>query len=232
MKNGYKKYYIIFWIVLLIGFNVIAFVSPGWIDLNKYTPAFWIGYAFITLSFIGQLICAMVAFSADSTDKLFLNMPILRVSYTCLILSFIVGGATMLMSNLPYWIAILVNFILMMICVISVVKARASVEIISDIEDGVKEKTVFIGSMISESKALMETTYVKPLHDLANKVYESFRYADPMSNENLKEIEGEIKNKMDAFRDAVKNDNSNSEIIGQELLSLIEERNDKCKRMK
>jgi len=46
------KNYLIIWVVLLIIFNVVSFVSVGWTGQEKYTPSFWIGYAFITLTFI------------------------------------------------------------------------------------------------------------------------------------------------------------------------------------
>ena len=100
MKKGFK-FYAIAWFILLALFNVIAFVSVGWIGQEKYTASFWIGYAFITLSFVGQLACAYSAFKADSAKKLFYNISLIRTSYIGLIVSFIVGGLCMLISPLP-----------------------------------------------------------------------------------------------------------------------------------
>ena len=67
MKKNFKQY-ITAWAVLLVLFNVIAFVSVGWINIEKYTPSFWIGYIFITLTFIGQLICAKFAFDEKNNQ--------------------------------------------------------------------------------------------------------------------------------------------------------------------
>ena len=65
MKKGFR-FYLSIWAVLLVLFEVIAFVSPGWAGQEKYTASFWIGYVVITLAFVGQLVCAIVAFRADN----------------------------------------------------------------------------------------------------------------------------------------------------------------------
>lgn len=72
MKKNFKLY-LICWALLLALFNVIAFVSEGYIDHEKYTASFWIGYVFITVMFIGQLICAYTAFKADNAKKFFIT---------------------------------------------------------------------------------------------------------------------------------------------------------------
>ena len=69
MKKRFNLY-IVAWGILLALFNVIAFVSVGWVGQEKYTASFWIGYVFITVMFIGQLVCSYLAFKADSAKKL------------------------------------------------------------------------------------------------------------------------------------------------------------------
>lgn len=70
MKKVFKFYFAV-WAVLLALFNVIAFVSVGWAGVEKYTPSFWIGYIFVTLSFIGQIVCAYFALKDEDIKKLF-----------------------------------------------------------------------------------------------------------------------------------------------------------------
>ena len=73
MKKTFKYYFSV-WAILLILFNAVAFVSGGVTNLEKYTVSFWAGYIFITLAFIGQLMCAKVAFEAKNLTKLFYNV--------------------------------------------------------------------------------------------------------------------------------------------------------------
>ena len=70
MKKVFKFYSAI-WAVLLALFNVISFVSVSWAGIEKYTPSFWIGYIFITIAFIGQIICTYFALYDNDIKKTF-----------------------------------------------------------------------------------------------------------------------------------------------------------------
>ena len=100
MKRMFK-FYCIVWVALLVLFNVISFISVGWAGQEKYTPSFWLGYVFISLSFVGQLFCAYFAFKNDALKKTFYNISLFTTSCSGLILSFVVGGLCMLISPLP-----------------------------------------------------------------------------------------------------------------------------------
>ena len=52
---------------------------------SKFVGAFWTGYIFITLAFIGQLVCSYFALKAESLQKMFYNIPLITISYTGLI---------------------------------------------------------------------------------------------------------------------------------------------------
>ena len=83
--NKNQKYYIGFWVILFLVFQAIAFIAPGWSNIEKYTSSFWIGYAFITISFVGQLICTLNALKEDNLTKLFYKIPLIRISYNFLL---------------------------------------------------------------------------------------------------------------------------------------------------
>ena len=107
--NKKFKYYALIWAILLAVFNVICFVTPSEAaGMSKFGGAFWAGYIFITLAFIGQLVCAYFALKTDDKTKLFYNIPIIRVSYTGLILTLVFGALCMAIPNLPNWVGIIV----------------------------------------------------------------------------------------------------------------------------
>lgn len=108
MKKTFN-YYGICWLITLVVFNVITFVTPSEIaGISKSTGAFWTGYIFITLAFIGQLGCAYKVFKAENLKKLFYNIPLISISYTSLIIMLIVGIICMAVSFIPYWVGIIV----------------------------------------------------------------------------------------------------------------------------
>lgn len=224
--NKNQKHYIGIWAVLLVLFNAIAFISPGWITHEKYTASFWIGYVFITISFVGQLICALSALKEQNLTKLFYKIPLIRVSYTGLIVSFVVGGACMLISPLPYWIGALAAVIVLAVTAISVLKANAAADIVADIDEKISHKTFFIRNLTADAEGLVSRAKTPEDKAVCKKVYEALRYSDPMSSDALTEIEKKIEAQFTVFS------KDNSADAAEELLLLIGERNRKCKAFK
>lgn len=232
MKKRFNLY-IVVWGVLLALFNVIAFVSVGWAGQEKYTPSFWIGYVFITVMFIGQLVCSYMTFKADSAKKLFYNVSLIRTSYIGLIVSFIVGGLCMLISPLPYWVGVIVCAIVLVANVLSVVKSTAAIDEIERIDTKVKAQTFFIKSLTVDADTLMASAKSETVKAECHKVYEAVRYSDPMSNDALASVESQITVKFAELSDAVKEDNAEKVAeIANEVIILIGDRNKKCKLLK
>ena len=232
MKKVFKFYSVI-WAVLLALFNVISFVSVGWAGIPKYTPSFWIGYVFITLSFVGQIVCAYFALKDDDIKKTLYNVSLISTSYTGLILSFVFGGLCMIISPLPYWVGIILCAIVLAINIIAVIKASAAVDIVSKIDDKVKTKAFFIKSLTVDAESLIARAKSETLKAECKKVYEAVRYSDPMSNGALASIENDITIKFSKLSDAVVSDDSEAVVtLADEIIILLGDRNKRCKLLK
>lgn len=229
--NRNFKYYIAAWAVLAVIFNVIAFATPAVAGASKFDGAFWSGYVLIMLALIGQLVCAYFAFKAKSKEQIFLRLSLVTVSYSALILSFVVGAACMLIPNLPNWVGIILCALILGFTAVSVIKANAAVELVRETDARVKEKTAFIRMMTVEADNLMARAQTDEAKAMCKKVYESLRYSDPMSCDALSGTEAEISEKFSAFATAVKNGENASE-LADDLLALIGDRNRMCKVMK
>ena len=225
--------YIAAWAVLLALFNVIAFVSVGWTGQEKYTSSFWIGYVFITAMFIGQLICALLAFRADDAKKFFYNVSLIRTSYIGLIASFIFGGLCMLISPLPYWVGVLVCAIILVANVLSVIKATAAVGEVERIDEKVKTQTFFIKSLTVDADTLVARAKSEAVKAECKKVYEAIRYSDPMSNDALASVENDISAEFAKLTEAVKADDTDAVVASaNEVIILVGNRDKKCKLLK
>lgn len=229
--NRNFKYYIAAWAVLAVIFNVIAFATPAVAGASKFDGAFWSGYVLIMLALIGQLVCAYFAFKAKSKEQIFLRLSLVTVSYSALILSFVVGAACMLIPNLPNWVGIILCALIFGFTAVSVIKANAAVELVHETDARVKEKTAFIRMMTVEADNLMARAQTDEAKAMCKKVYEALRYSDPMSCNALSGTEAEISEKFSAFAAAVKNGENASE-LADELIALIGDRNRMCKVMK
>jgi len=233
MKKTFK-FYTAIWVICLLLFNALAFVTPTEIaSVSKFDGAFWVGYTFITFAFVGQLICAYITFKADNLKKLFYNIPLISISYIGLVIMLVVGGLTMAIPGMPNGFSTIICLATLGFTAISVIKATFAAEIVSDIDDKIAKETAFIKTMTVESQNLVNRANASMLKKQCKKVYDAFRYSDPMSSVALADIEQRIKEEFDVLTDAVIADDLNATESGtKELLRLIDERNNKCKNSK
>lgn len=231
MKKTFGFYSAI-WVVCFAVFNLICFVSPRFFgSFDKFDGAFWVGYAFITVAFVGQLACAIVAFRAENLQKMFYNLPLLSISYSGLVAMLVLGSLTMAIPDLPKWIGAIVCILALLFTVISVLRASAAAEIVNDIDKKVKSQTQFIKMLTVDAQNLMERAQTPEERIACKKVYDAVRYSDPMSSDALSIEEHEISEKMLVFADAVQYHGNFSE-CADELIALIGNRNRKCKALK
>ena len=231
MKKVFNMYFAI-WAVLLVAFNAIALISPGWIGIEKYSPSFWIGYVVITAAFLGQLACAWKAFGTDNLQKFFYNIPLIRISYAGLIATFVFGGLCMFLSLLWGWVAALVCLVVIAITGLAVIKAGTAGEIVGEIDDKIKAETHFIKLYTIKAAELESYAKTETAKAEAKKIAEAFRYSDPMSNAELKVAEVKIELAFEKFENAVKLDSEEITNFAEELERLIKARNNECKLLK
>ena len=232
MKKRFS-FYAISWTILLALFNVIAFVSPGWIWFEKYDAAFWIGYAFITATFLGQLACAWFALKEESATKLFYKVSLITTSYTGLVVTFVIGGLCMLISPLPYWVGVIACSIVLAANILAVIKVAAAIDEVQKIDEKIKVQTAFIKMLTVDAESLISRAKSETIKAACKKVYEAIRFSDPMSNDALASTESQITVKFAELSDAVKADNTEKVAeIANEVIILIGDRNKKCRLLK
>ena len=229
MKKNFK-FYIIIWAILLVLYNLTVFlvrpVMPGYII--NYDARFWISWGVIIATFIGQLFCAKAAFDSKNNEKLFLNIPLITQSYTALVVATIAGSALMLIPDCPAWIAAIVCAAVFGFGAISVIKAKAAADIVSDTDDKIKTQTLFIKSLTVDAEGLISCAKSEAVKAECKKVYEAIRYSDPMSSDALTGIESQITLKFNEFSNAVTSGTDNIETLANEVVILVGDRNKKC----
>lgn len=228
MKKKIFNSYLICWLISVAVFNAVCFITPNATsEFDKFGGAFWSGYVFITLSFLGQLACACFTLSSESRERLFLNLPVLTVSYSALIASLVVGGAAMAVPNVPNWLGALLCVLFLGITAINVIKAKTAADIVHESETNVKIKTFFIKNLAVRAETLMS----EHKSDDTVRVFEAVRYSDPVSNDTLAADEAEIGTEFEAFSKCV-SDGSDTKAAADELINLIDKRNKKCRMLK
>lgn len=233
MIKTFKKY-LAAWIVMFIVFQVICFITPSEMyGLSKYGGAFWSGYAFINLAFIGNIICTYMAFKTENTKKFFYNIPLISISYTGIVTMLIFGSAFMAIPSFPNWLGAVLCLLILAGNIVSVIKASAAGDIVADIDNKIKANTLFMKSLTIDADSLITMAKSEDIKSECKKIYEAVRYSDPMSNDALSGIESQITIKFAELKKAVSNDDiENVKSIASETEILINERNNKCKLLK
>lgn len=232
MKNRFK-YYISVWFLLLALFNVIAFVSVGWVGYEKYTTSFWIGYILITASFVIQLVISIRVFCSKTAKELFYNVPLLKNSISMLIVSLVFGGLFMLVSPLAGWIALLLHVIILVANTLKIIKTTAAITEVELVDEKVKKQTFPIKLLVVEADTLVASAKSDSVKAECKKVYEAIRYSDPMSSEMLASVEAQITVKFAELSEAVKADDTEKVAeLANDVTVLVGDRNKKCMLLK
>ena len=204
----------------------------GKLHSNRYDLNFALG---LIIAFVGAAIATIfvLTIKAETKEKAFLSIPQFRAAYVVSILSLILAGLYIFVPTIPDYIIYAVAIIVYGIATIYVVKAKVAVEVVEGIDEKIKVQTFFIKSLTVDAEHVVITAKTPELKTLAKKVYEAVRYSDPMSNVALVETEDKIQNNFYNFENAVEaGDFELASSNADELLSLIDIRNKKCKLLK
>lgn len=226
MKKA-RNTYLIIWAICLALFNVIVFVVP---DENREADNFWIGYALITASLVGNLTCSFVALNSKSNAKVFYNIPLITISIAGIVISSIAGAIFMAVPDIETWVGVIVSFIILAVVAIATLTAKSTADVVGDIDDKIKTQTSFIKSITLDAEMLMTSATTPEIKAEIKKVYEAFRFSDPMSSDALADVESRIQNQFNLLQEVtITEDADRVSQVAKDLLSLIDYRNKKCK---
>ena len=203
----------------------------GKLYTGRYDLTFLIG---MLLALVGTVIAVVfiLTLKVDTKEKMFLTVSQFRTAYIVTVLSVILSGIYLFVPAVPDFVLYIVAVLVYGLAVISIIKAKVAVEVVTEIDKKVKVQTFFIKSLTVDAESLMARAQNDTAKSAAKKVYEALRYSDPMSNDGLSDIESEIKIKFKQFTNAITENSEDINTIAEELIILISDRNKKCKLLK
>lgn len=199
---------------------------------NRYDLTFLIGMLIV---FVGTIIAAafVLTLKVDTKEKMFLTVSQFKTAYIVTVLSLILAGIYLFVGIVPDWMVYIAVVLVYGFAIISIIKAKAAVTVVGGIDQKIKVQTFFIKSLTVDAEHLINTAKTAELKTLSKKVYEAVRYSDPMSNAVLVEVEDKIQNGFVDFENAINTEDFElASSTADELLSLIDIRNKKCKLLK
>lgn len=234
MKKTFRFYFGI-WAILFVLFNAVVFIVRATVPkgLFEWNASFWIAWEFVIVAFVGNLVCAYFAFQAKNLKKMFLNIPLITISWSALIAMLVLGSGFMLIPNCPAWIVAIVCIIVLAFNAIAVIKAVWAADAVNAVDEKIQAQTSFIKSLTVDTESILSRAKSDAVRAECKKVYEAVRYSDPMSNDALSVIEAKITVKVDELSSAVGADDAEkAKEIADEIVILVGDRNKKCKASK
>lgn len=207
--NKQFKNYIICWIVAIIAFNIISFVTPGGFDR---TGNFWVGYVFTMLILVGHLVYVHVFINRKG--NLTIENTLRVLNYIELPVLVIIPIVCMFITNLPVWIAVIACTVILAITVIFSVCADTVTNKTVNAYEADRRNSEMMRTLQSKVEYIARQARGTSREDITKKIYEAIRYSNPMSDETTREIEKVILYKLE------------NDEIDEELLELVNRRNE------
>ena len=229
MKKLFRHYAII-WLIVLAFTNVLLFLTPA-AGGNKFTVNFWLGYFMLTAVFVSMFLFCM--FRSDDPDKIFYGLLLRKSARNAFLIIFSAGCVCVFVPFLTIAGGILICASAITLASIIFLRTMGAVSAAKEIGDKVRDRTSFMRTLTARAENLFKNSAVPGIKARAKEVYEAIRYSDPVSNDGLKDIEDKISLMFGEFSSAISNnDLQKASDIADSLLTLLSERNKKCKILK
>ena len=222
MKKNSTKGYVILGILFAL-VCIVAFAVP-----TVKTSTFWIAYVFTVAAFAAQIGIWKTALGKEETLKSkFLGFPVVHIGIVYAAIQVIAFAVFMFVPTLPAWSAIVVCSVIASVSAVCMISADAGRNEIERVEAKVQKNVFYIRELQADIELLADNESDAAVKTALTQLAEKIRYSDPMSNEQLADLENKISTKVAELKTA----SSKLEII-TELNSLLDERNKKCKILK
>lgn len=226
-----KSVIAVYAIVLFV--YVLAFLI---IPFNK-TAASWISFVFTIVAIAGSLFVCGYAFNAKQTlvSKIY-GYPIFRVGAVYAIAQLSIGIVICAISAViavPYWVALLLSVILLGAAAIGVIITDNTRDFVEEVDESVKVDTKNITRFQIDIAGIVDICENKEVKADLEKLNELFKFSDPITNDDTREIEESIKELLVELKTIVV-DGSVDDIkaLTKKLTSALNERNRICKSTK
>ena len=222
MKKNSTKGYVILGILFIL-ISIITFAVP-----TVKTATFWIAYVFTAAAFAAQIGIWKTALGKGKTLKSkFLGFPVVHIGIVYAVIQVIAFAVFMFVPTLPAWSAVVVCSVIAGISAVCMISADAGRDEIERVEAKVQKKVFYIRELQADIELLADNESDATVKTALTQLAEKIRFSDPMSNEQLADLENKISTKVAELKTA-----SSKLVIITELNSLLDERDKKCKILK
>ncbi len=227
-KNEIRRHIIT--TVIFAVFSIVSFVAPF-----TRNAIFWLAYLFGAIAIAAQIYIFRISF-ADGADvkSRFYGFPIARVGVIYMIVQVVLSLVEMGVSDrFETWVAVIINVLPLAFAVIGIVAADTMREVVEKQETKVVRETANMRALQSTAAALPALSPDPELKKTLETMAEEFRYSDPVSTEETKYPEIQLKQQLGELKEALTGNNTDAaRILIVKVMDTLAERNRICKASK
>lgn len=213
--------------IALAVYLLMFFIIP----FPKGTAA-WLSFAFTIVSFIGGYGVTWLAFSKAEGAKMDLyGFPMFKIGAAYTGVQFVFGVVLCIVgcfTEISEWIIVLVSVIIIALCAVGVIATSHTRDEIIEAEQQAAKATMKMAEFRLDISTTVDSCTDAELKKQLEKLSEQFRYSDPVSCEELSEIEAKLKDETELLRSLVNTDISAAMEKANSISDLLADRNRRC----
>lgn len=218
--------------IIFVVYNAILFIIAGF----EHGASFWISYTFMIVAFASVAVSSFLLSrkSVQPRDWLF-GYPILSKGFIYLIAQFVVSTIFMLLDEIdcPWEIPLIIDIIVLTVYLVYVIGAFMAKQTIEAVQENVKIKTSYMKMLQADVEMMAMRAADPTVKQAYAKLGEAIRYSDPMSNEALAVVEGQMSAMAAQANNFILTGNNEAALqMCEQLNLLLVERNKKCMILK
>lgn len=233
MKSDKKSKSVIAIYTIILVVYVITFLI---IPFNKIAAS-WISFAFTIIAIVSNLLVFNYAFRVEETivSKVY-GYPIFRVGTAYALAQLVVGIIICAIATfvpVPYWVALLLYVVFLGAAVVGIIITDNTRDLVELVDKATVEDTEKITYFQINIAGIIDCCEDRALKEELQKLDEAFRFSDPVTNSQTKDVEEKLGVLLEELRSFVEDNNATEATAYiKKISNTLAERNRICKATK
>lgn len=229
MNKKMKSLVAVFAIILVV-FCVLYLVIPF-----AKTGVYWLEYAFSIIAVCAAYRISWYSLKNDGLKSKVYGFPILNIGLAYMAVQLFLAFVFAIIehfSDIPIWIPAVVSILILAISAIGFMGADNARDIIVEQESRDEIAVKAMKTFRLDAQYIVDLCSDTELKKSLEKLAEQFKYSDPVSSDELSDVEENLQREVKTLAALV---NTDSELARQkidEISGLLADRNRRCKEMK
>ena len=220
MKTKSKYIPVIIGIIFIAIYNILYFCIPFNRDLSS--GSFWTCYIFTNLFVLTALFCWYFSFNKAQLKSKILGITIFKASYLFLLSQLVFNILILIIGSfisIPSWICIIIESILLAFLIVIILVGNGYRDTINSIQNKEEKATSFLNEIKINFEILNDLSKESNYSFEINRLNEKIKYQDPVSNDEVNDLEKEILDLTFELKQKIQSSND-EEVL--KLIKLIE----------